>query len=302
MTSHDVVDVVRRLAGVRRVGHAGTLDPGAAGVLVVCVGQATRFSRYLQEAEKSYRAEMVLGVRTDTQDAAGRTVSVAEPFEIPWSEVDEALARMMGTITQRPPMASAVHVGGRRLYELARQGIRVDPPSRTVEIYDLRIVEVWPPEAEKAGLGSKVVFDVTCSSGTYVRTLCADVGDRLGCGAHLGFLVRTRSGSLRLEDSVTLEELRRAAEHRRLADYLVPVDSALQHFPAARLDGDASRLARNGTPVEWPEDAARPPDLEPGDLVRLYDEAGRFFGVARLEARGASYRIRPERLLAAPES
>lgn len=300
MTSHDVVDVIRRLTGVRRVGHAGTLDPGAAGVLVVCIGQATRFARYLQEAEKSYRAEMVLGVRTDTQDAAGRTVSVAEPFEIPWSEVDAALASMIGTITQRPPMVSAVHYRGRRLYELAREGVEVDRPARTVEIYDLQVVEVWPADEEKAVLGSKVLFDVTCSSGTYVRTLCADVGDRLGCGAHLGFLVRTRAGALRIEDSVTLEELDEAARRNRLAEYLLPVDAALQHFPAVRLHGESLRLMQHGAAVAWPAGSERPPDLEAGDWVRLYDDQGRFFGIARVDGQGPSARLQPERLLSMP--
>lgn len=300
MTSHDVVNVIRRLTGIRRVGHAGTLDPGAAGVLVICIGQATRFARYLQEAEKSYRAEMVLGVRTDTQDAAGRTVSVAEPFEIPWSEVDAALASMVGTITQRPPMVSAVHYQGRRLYELAREGIEVERPARTVEIYDLQIVEVWPSDAEKAALGSRVLFDVTCSSGTYVRTLCADVGDRLGCGAHLGFLVRTGSGALRIEESVTLEALEQAARQNRLAEYLLPVDAALQHFPPVTLRGDDLRRARIGAAVAWPADSARPADLEAGDFVRLYDDRGRFFGIARLEGEGPSARLQPDRLLSAP--
>lgn len=298
MTSHDVVNVLRRLTGLRRVGHAGTLDPGAAGVLVVCTGHATRFVRHLQEGEKRYRAEMVLGVETDTQDASGRTTAVAEPFEIPWSEVDAALASFIGTITQKPPMTSAVHYQGRRLYELAREGVEVeDRPSRTVEIYDLRIVSVWPPDSPAATLGARVLFDVTCSSGTYVRTLCADAGARLGCGAHLGFLVRTGVGPLRIEESVTLEELEEARAQRRLSEYMLPVDAALEHFPPVRLAGEELHRALHGTAIGWPAGVERPRDLEAGDFVRLYDERGRFFGVARVEGEGTSLRLHPDRLL-----
>lgn len=300
MTSHDVVNVVRRLSGERRVGHAGTLDPGAAGVLVICVGQATRFAAFLQESEKGYRAEMVLGVRTDSQDAAGRTLSVAEAFEIPWSEVDAALAGMIGTIQQRPPMVSAVHYQGRRLYELAREGVEVEPPTRTVEVYDLQVVEVWPPHSENAGFGARVLFDITCSSGTYVRTICADVGDRLGCGAHLGFLVRTRSGPFRLEDSATLEELEAASRQNRLAEYLMPMDAGLQHYPPVRLEGAELKRARNGLAVEWPPAVPRPASLQKGDRLRLYDGEGRFFGVGVLDQHpDARVLVRPERLLSA---
>lgn len=302
MTSHDVVDAVRRLTGLRRVGHAGTLDPGAAGVLLVCVGQATRFAQHLQGREKRYRAEMVLGVRTDTQDAAGRTTSVAEAFEIPWREVESALMGMVGTITQRPPMASAVRVRGRRLYQLAREGVQLEQrPERTVVIYDLRVLETWPPGSQAATLGSRVLFDVTCSAGTYVRTLCADAGDRLGCGAHLGFLVRTAVGPFRVEESATLEELQQAAAQRRLAEYVLPVDAALDHLPAVRLDGEALRRAVHGTAVPWPGEAAPPAGLEAGRFVRLYDQQGRFRGVARLEQEGPSLRLQPDRLLQ-PES
>lgn len=297
MTSHDVVAFMRRISGVRRVGHAGTLDPGAAGVLVLCVGPATRATSYLQESDKCYRAEMVLGVATDTQDASGRTVAVHTDFELEWSDVDAALARMVGTIEQRPPMASAVHWQGRRLYELARQGIEVERPARRVDIYQVSVVAVWPRDADKARFGARVLFDVTCGPGTYVRTLCADVGERLGCGAHLGFLVRTRSGAFSVGDSVTLEELEAAAHHRRLADYLLPVDAGLGHLPAVYLSrADAARV-RHGASVPWPAHASRPQDLEAGDLVRVYDPDGRLLAVARLSERPDGWLL-PDRVFA----
>ncbi|MBE3597986.1 MAG: tRNA pseudouridine(55) synthase TruB [Limnochordaceae bacterium] len=297
MTSHDVVALVRKWAGVRRVGHAGTLDPGAAGVLVVLVGQATRLASYLQEAEKVYRAEMVLGVRTDTQDASGRTLAVADAFEIPWSDVDAALARMIGTIQQRPPMVSAVHHQGRRLYELARQGVEVERPVRTVEIYDLQVHSIWPEDAERATFGARVVFDVTCSAGTYVRTLCDDVGQSLGCGAHLGFLVRLRSGAFGLDQAVTLEELEAAGRHRRLAEYLLPLDAGLGHLPRVSLEGESLHRARHGTAVAWPPADPRPAGLRAGEHVRLYDEGDRFFGIARFTVRDGRPWLAPEMLV-----
>lgn len=297
MTSHDVVAFFRRISGVRRVGHAGTLDPGAAGVLVLCVGRATRAAVYLQECDKTYRAEMVLGVATDTQDASGRTTSLHSDFELDWSEVDGALARMVGTIHQRPPMASAVHHQGRRLYELARQGVEVERPARAVEVYGIRVVAVFPPQAARAGFGSRVLFDVTCGPGTYVRTLCADVGEALGCGAHLGFLVRTRSGPFPVEESVALEELGQAAEHRRLADYLLPIDAGLTHLPAVWLPRSDAVRVRHGASVPWPAHAPRPGSLETGDLVRVYDPDGQLLAIARMAAQPAGWLL-PERVFA----
>lgn len=297
MTSHDVVGLARRWFQTRRIGHAGTLDPGAAGVLVLLVGQATRLAVYVQQAEKSYRAEMTLGVETDTQDASGRTVRVAEPFSIPWGDVDAALSRRVGTMEQRPPMVSAVHYQGRRLYELARDGVEVERPARRVEIYDVQILRVWPQDAEHASLGSRVLFDVTCSAGTYVRTLCADVGAELGCGAHLSFLVRTRAGSFALEQAVTLEDLEQAARQRRQSDYLLPADVGLAHLPALRLDGMLKRRALHGAAFEWPAGTARPGGLEEGDHVRLYGESGDFLGIGRLSGSGGRT-VAPECILA----
>ena len=297
MTSHDVVDFFRKVSGVRRVGHTGTLDPGAAGVLVLCVGRATRAAAYLQLSDKTYRAEMVLGVATDTQDASGRTVRVVSDFELAWSEVDAALASMIGTLQQRPPMTSAVHHRGRRLYQLARTGAEVERPTRTVEVYDVRVVAIRPPDADKARFGARVLVDVTCGAGTYVRTLCADVGERLGCGAHLGFLVRTRAGAFRVEESVTLEELAEAALQRRLADFLLPVDAGLGHLPPVQVSrADAARV-RHGASVPWPSQASRPADLEPGDLVRIYDPEGQLLAVARLSERPEGWLL-PDRVLA----
>ncbi|HEY8487146.1 MAG TPA: tRNA pseudouridine(55) synthase TruB [Limnochordales bacterium] len=295
MTSHDVVDFFRRVSGVRRVGHTGTLDPGAAGVLVLCVGRATRAASYLQESTKRYRAEMVLGVSTDTHDASGRTVQVRSDFELEWDEVERVLQGFVGTIVQRPPMASAVRVGGRHLYQLAREGVEVEPPARSVAIHEIRIVERLPREEPRARFGARLRFDVACGAGTYVRTLCADAGERLGCGAHLGFLVRTASGPFRLEDSVLLEELEQAARQNRLAEYLLPVDAGLAHLPSVTLPrGDAGRV-RHGASVPWPTGVARPGALAAGSLVRVYDPEGQLVAVARLAERPEGWLV-PDRV------
>lgn len=295
MTSHDVVEYFRKISGVRRVGHTGTLDPGAAGVLVLCVGRATRAAAYLQECDKSYRAEMVLGVSTDTHDASGRTVEVCSDFELDWSQVDEVLRSFEGTIQQRPPMASAVRVGGRHLYELARQGVEVERPLRTVDIHSIRIVEFQPADEPKARFGARVRFDVTCGPGTYVRTLCADAGERLGCGAHLSFLVRTRTGPFRLEESVTLEELEAAARQRRLAEYLLPIDAGLSHLPAVSLSRTDAARVRHGASVPWPTHVTRPAGLAAGSLVRVYDPDGQLLAVARLAERPEGWLL-PDRV------
>jgi tRNA pseudouridine55 synthase len=196
MTSHDVVDVVRRLLETKRVGHAGTLDPAATGVLVVCVGEATRIVEYLMEGTKSYRAEITFGVTTTTEDAEGEIVSEQSAADVTEERLREVLRQFIGDIEQIPPMFSAVQVGGKRLHELARRGETVERPKRQVHIEGINLIKFTSAERAIA------VLDVTCSKGTYIRTLAADIGAALGCGAHLSSLVRTRVGRFRLEESL----------------------------------------------------------------------------------------------------
>jgi tRNA pseudouridine55 synthase len=259
LTSHDVVDRVRAVAGQRRVGHAGTLDPMATGVLLVCLGRATRVAEYLMASSKTYRAHVRLGVATDTYDAEG-TVVEERPVEVDRAAVEAALDRFRGSILQVPPMYSAVKHRGKRLYQLARQGVTVEREPRPVEIYRLELLEWRPPD---------LVLEVSCSPGTYIRSLAHDLGQVLGCGAHLAGLVRLASGDFRLEEAVGLEELTR----ERLPSLLLPLDAALRSYPALHLDEEGALAVRSGRGVKGPE-----PEGEAG-LARAYGPDGVFLAV-----------------------
>ncbi|NOX98105.1 MAG: tRNA pseudouridine(55) synthase TruB [Nitrospirae bacterium] len=212
MTSHDVVIQVRKIFHLKKVGHAGTLDPDATGVLVVCLGKATKVVRFLINDDKEYEAIMVLGVSTDSQDASGKVLERVKNLEVSETEVREAMKRLQGEIEQIPPMLSAVHYKGKRLYQLARQGRVVERAPRKIKIFSLEILAIELP---------RVNFRVVCSKGTYIRTICADIGEILGCGAYQAELVRIRSGSFHLRDSHTLEELKKAP---RPEDFLLPLN------------------------------------------------------------------------------
>jgi len=207
MTSHDVVSFARRLFRVKRIGHTGTLDPGVAGVMVLCVGKATRLVEYLLESGKAYRAELTLGVTTDTQDSFGQVLDKKENFLLDFSLVEKTVAEFRGKIEQIPPMYSAVRHQGKKLYELARDGQEVERTARMIEIKSLNLLGYKDYSSQGLIFGSKVIFDVECSKGTYIRTLCHDIGDKLGCGAYMSYLIRTQVGKFCLEDAWSLEEL-----------------------------------------------------------------------------------------------
>lgn len=279
MTSHDVVAVVRRLYGLKRVGHTGTLDPSAAGVLGVCLGQATRLVEYLQAGQKVYRAVCELGRSTTTQDADGETVA-----EFPVEGLDPARVRrvfegMTGPQEQRPPLASAVKVRGRPLYEWQHRGRQEeapDRPLRRVLIHSLEVRRIEP------GSPYRVEFDVTCSPGTYIRTLCQDAGERLGVGGHLHFLLRLRTGPFRLEEALTLEEVEAAGRREGL---LWDLNRTLGELPVVRLGAEAAGGVRHGRPP-----AAEPPVNE-GSPVRLVGPTGELLAVARYDAAQDRWRL-----------
>jgi len=243
MTSHDVVAAVRRIAGHRRVGHAGTLDPDATGVLVVCLGRATRLVPYLQASTKTYDARVRLGVETTTLDASGEVTAQRDASAVDEVRLCEALKSFVGEIEQVPPMVSAVKVGGERLYKKARRGEIVERPPRKVQIHDIVLEDFEPgPRAEAA-------FLVTCSSGTYIRTLAADVGERLGVGAHLATLRRLASGRFSLEDAVELSKLRELGVAGQLAEAILTPAEAVADYPSMTVDSQAARDVTNGRPL-----------------------------------------------------
>lgn len=240
MSSSDVVVDVRRIFGTRRVGHLGTLDPEAAGVLPVCVGRAARLFDYLVDKQKTYLCEIVFGVATDTQDAQG-TVTETSDSVVTADMLDAVLPRFTGRIVQTPPMYSALKYNGRKLYELALEGKEIPDKSREIEIVSLERTET---------LGrNRFLLSVTCSRGTYIRTLCSDIGAALRVPAHMAFLLRTASGAFTLEHAYSIAQLEAMKTEGRLADALISCEAALSHLP--RLDLKADRLlpAKNGLPT-----------------------------------------------------
>ncbi len=245
MTSHDVVNAVRRLAGVRQVGHTGTLDPLATGVLLVLIGPATRLARYLSGVDKTYRAGIRLGVTTTTYDAEGDVVE-QRPVSVDQATLEAALAQFRGPLLQVPPMVSALKVGGKKLYELARKGQEVERAPRPVTIHSLTLTAWNPPD---------VSIEVACSSGTYIRSLAYDLGQILGCGAHLAALQRTVVGAFQLEQAYTLDQL---AAPDALAEVVVPPSAILPHIPAVTLSEAQVVAVRYGQTItlDMPPDAA----------------------------------------------
>jgi tRNA pseudouridine55 synthase len=237
LTSHDVVARARRVFDVKKIGHAGTLDPMADGVLVLCLGAATRLSEYVMQSTKRYRARVRLGVTTDTYDAEGRTVRERDASRVQREDVERLLPVFQGDIEQIPPMYSAIKQGGRKLYELARAGQEIERQARQVRIDALVLTDWSPPQ---------FTLDVTCSAGTYIRSLAYDLGERLGVGAHLAGLTRTASGVFTLETAIPLDVLLTCGTWQ---DYLVSPETALAGWPAVRLDVAEEAHIRHGRAI-----------------------------------------------------
>ncbi len=266
-TSHDVAARVRRLAGQRRVGHAGTLDPMASGVLVVLLGQATRLSEYLLRHDKAYTAEVRLGQTTDTDDAEGQIIaSSTEPLPAR-EQVEAALAGLRGEIQQTPPIYAAIKIQGQPAYRRARRGEVLALPARTVTIHRLTLV-AWEPPC--------LTLDVACSAGVYVRSLARDLGQTLGCGAHLAGLRRTRSGPFGIEQATPLDELLAQDAGRAWQRHLLPLDAGLPEMDAWRLTDEESRRLR------WGQSIAGPTMQTP--LARAYDEAGALLAIVERDS------------------
>jgi tRNA pseudouridine55 synthase len=260
MTSHDVVNRIRRVTGVRRVGHAGTLDPLATGVLLVCVGRATRLVEYLVGRPKTYVTTVRLGQTTNTYDADGEVVAERPFTHITPDLINQSLAAFRGTIQQQPPLYSAIKKDGQPLYKLARRGEIVDVPPREVTIFELSLLAVNLPEIE---------LHVTSSSGTYVRSLAHDLGEALGCGGHVVALRRTAVGNFTTHEAVPLATLNQA----NVTDFLLPMTTAVAHLP--RLDLNAEETED----IQYGQQIARRGDQSEADLVQAYGADGRFVGI-----------------------
>ncbi len=279
LSSNKALQVARNLFKANKAGHTGSLDPLATGLLPVCFGEATKFSGYLLDASKSYRALCQLGQTSSTGDGEGE-ISPLLPVEVTESQLQQVIQQFIGKIQQTPPMYSAVKHQGERLYTLARQGIEVERKSREIEIYSLDIVSFE---------GDQLELDVHCSKGTYIRTLAEDIGQQLGCGAYLAALERTGVQPFWDMKSYTLDELRDIADdaNQQLDDCLLPMEAAISDWPAIELSNDLSFYLRQGQPVQVPRSPT-------SGYVRLLDEAKGFIGAGIILADG---RVAPKRML-----
>lgn len=269
-TSFDVVAKLRGILKIKKIGHTGTLDPAAEGVLPVCIGKATKVCDLLTDRDKEYEAVMRLGVTTDTQDMTGTVLSRKRP-EADEQEIMRAVASFVGEISQIPPMYSALKVNGKKLCDLARQGVEVHREPRKVTVYGIEITKIELP---------LVFMKVQCSKGTYIRTLCHDIGNLLGCGGAMEALVRTRVADFLLEDSLKLQEIEEAADSGRLSGCLHAVDEIFSHYPRVELKREAGKKMINGGRAGRQDVCSDSvPTPEEGCTVRMYLSDGRFLGI-----------------------
>lgn len=269
-TSHDMVSFIRRTFGIKKVGHTGTLDPAATGVLPICIGKATKAAEFLTSQDKSYRAELVLGMTTDTLDAEGEILTEQPYVHVTQAMLENIIKKFIGEIEQIPPMFSAIKKDGKKLYELARSGVTVEREKRRVMIERIELLRF---DQEK-GIAQ---IDVDCSKGTYIRTLCEDIGAALGCGAYMNKLVRTKSGRFTLENSLTPEVITKVLNSGGINQFLTSIDSLFDGYPQLILNQRQAERVMNG--VRLPADGL----VAAGtcaDLFRLYDEQGRFLSIS----------------------
>ena len=267
MTSFDVVAKVRRLTGTKKVGHAGTLDPDASGVLPICVGKATKVIEFLMDKDKAYRVGLMLGKATDSQDASGKTL-YEKPVLASDEEIEKTIKGFLGCTEQIPPMYSAIRVEGKRLYELARQGVEIEREPRPVTFFRIDILDI-----KRLTDKVSVMLDVECSKGTYMRTLCHDIGEKLNCGGHMASLIRTRSGPFLLEQAHTLDDLERFIINNQSDVALLPMENALMHFPEVRLTAVEARKLMNGLTIA----------IKGGSgLCRVYHDNGSFIAIGKI--------------------
>ncbi len=291
-TSHDVVAKLRGIVRQKKIGHTGTLDPDAEGVLPVCLGNATKLCGLLTEKEKTYQAVLKLGLTTDTQDLSGRTLYEA-PVEADEAAIREAVMSFVGDYDQVPPMYSALKVNGKKLYELAREGKEIERKARRVRILGIEIQEIRPVSGE-------VSFTVSCSSGTYIRTLCQDIGEKLGCGGCMKSLLRTRVDRFALKDSLRLSELEDLMREGRIEEALLPVEAVFAACPAVFMKPDSDRLVQNGNAfskkdIAGMQEGCQAEESNPWrNCVRVYRSDGVFLGLYRCKENGKEFR--PEKM------
>lgn len=290
-TSFDVVAKLRGILHERRIGHTGTLDPEAEGVLPVCVGQATKACELLLDKDKEYEAVILFGVETDTQDITGKILS-SKVVTADAGEAQRALLSFVGTYQQIPPMYSALKVNGRKLYELAREGKTVERAPRPVTIYSIKILEtIFSQISQKNASDENTIrFLVTCSKGTYIRTLCEDVGRKLGCGGCMKSLKRTRVSSFLESESYTLLEIEKICKDGRMGEILMPIDRLFLQYPVLRMRAEADKSLHNGNKLYPEEVLLETKEEEMESSFRAYDSSGKFYALYRYDPAQDCYR------------
>lgn len=268
-TSHDVVAKLRGIVGQKKIGHTGTLDPDATGVLPVCFGKATKLCDMLTDKNKTYETVMLLGKTTDTQDISGQVLTEMSYEHLTEEEVMEKVLSFQGDYMQVPPMYSALKVNGKKLYELAREGIEIERKARPVSILAIEVLEMKLP---------RVRMRVSCSKGTYIRTLCHDIGDALGCGACMEELVRTKVSCFELKNSLTLEEVAEKKKQGQLLEILIPIDQMFLDYEAVSLKSEFIYLVYNGNAF-LPKHLDTTMILTDGKKVRVYDDKNQFIAI-----------------------
>jgi tRNA pseudouridine55 synthase len=276
-TSHDVVAKIRNLLGVQKVGHAGTLDPAATGVLPVCIGKATKVAQFLLETDKQYRLVMRLGETTDTLDATGTILERKPAVSVGHDLIRKAVEGFRGSQMQTVPMFSAVKVGGRPLYKSARQNLQVERPSRRILIYAIQVTGIR--DRPEAGV-IDVEMDVACSKGTYIRVLCADIGEKLGTGAHLFRLERRASGPFEIGDSIDLEEVARRTADGSIGEVLTSISKALSGYSSLRVNPKASGRVIHGGGISGEELTDAPTKFKTGETVLVYNSGNELVALA----------------------
>ena len=286
-TSHDVVAVVRKTLHMKKVGHTGTLDPDAEGVLPICVGKGTKLADIIMDGRKSYRAVLHLGVTTTTEDASGEILE-EKPVVFEEEKITEVIKTFIGELDQIPPMYSAVKIGGKKLYELARAGKEVERKSRRITVYDIRILRFLPPY--------QVEIEVDCSKGTYIRTLCADIGKALGFGGHMASLLRTKTGAFALEDAIRLGELKDLVEGGQEGTALLGLEAALAEYPQVVVSEASQKLLYNGGKIgqDFFYIEAMP---EIGQMVTVFDHEKNLVGLYHIIQEEESFFIKPFKML-----
>lgn len=287
MTSHDVVSVVRKILNTKKVGHTGTLDPDASGVLPICIGKATKVSELILNKDKSYICELTLGITTDTYDSSGEILERVDNFSFTKEEIEKAFYTQRGHIDQLPPMYSALKVNGKRMCDLVRSGRadEINLKTRPVYIKELNILSIRD---------NKIMFYVKCSKGTYVRSICYDVGKVLGCGGHMSFLLRTSSGKFNLENGITLEELKEYNDNNTLDKYLYDIDYVLTNFNKIKIHENAEKYYINGGIID--ERRFIEKDFNENDeFVRVYSSK-EFIGIGKIIRKNNTISVKSDKL------